>query len=142
MSARMQNLVRIRGIQERVARGSVARAQQAQLSAQAAERDVWTALSGASHHLLGTGGAAAMQLAQQHIQAGVSLARLRGEAAEASHHHLQGELHVWSGTAQRLEAVERLAERVEERAAFESQQAASNELDDLTIARHLMKRAS
>jgi flagellar biosynthesis chaperone FliJ len=138
----MQNLVRVRGIQERVARGGVARAQMVQQSAIAAEREVWTALSNAGGRMHDVSVGAAMHVAQQHLQSGMALARLRGAAKDASAQQLAGELHHWSGTAQRLEAVERLAERADERDAFEAQQAAASELDDLTIARFLMARAS
>lgn len=138
MSDRMKNLVRIRGIQEKVARGAVSRAQADQQAALAAEREVWAALSHTSAQLHSVIDGAAMQMAQQHVRAGVSMARLRGAAAEASAERLQGEIATWSGTAQRLEAVERLADRTEERAAAEAAHAETNEMDDLTNARRLI----
>lgn len=133
---RVAALVRIRSLQERVARGAVARARYRATAATEAERQIWVSLAEASADITETTEGARFLTAQHNIQAGLSLARLRRTHAERRADELLMEMHVWEATAQRLEATERLSEREAEAAAEIELRRANLEMDEVASVRH------
>ena len=136
MSERLNALVRVRALQERVARGAVARARVKVDRATEAERQLWAHLDDVSDQMAGLHVGGHFLAAHHHIQAGLSLAKLRRVAKEQGQAQLHEEANSWSRAAQRLEAAERLSEREEERVAESLHQRELHELDELAISRH------
>lgn len=134
---RVASLLRIRELQEKVARGAVARARYRATAASAAEQQIWSSLQQASTDMTGTQEGALFLAAQHNIQAGLSLARLRRSHAERRADELRGEVHLWEATAQRLEATERLADRESEAALEETQRRANYEMDEVASLRQI-----
>lgn len=133
---RLDGVRRVREIQERVARGNVARARATAARSRSAEEEVRRQfeLVGAS---LGTAaGVETFLVAQQNLQACISVARVRHEVAQADETVVGDELQAWGGAAQRLEATERLAERARGRAADKERHDEINHIDDVAVMRH------
>ena len=133
---RVASLLRIRSLQERVARGAVARARYRATAATEAEQRIWASLQHASTDTAGTTAGATFLAAQHNIQAGLSLARLRRSHAERRADELRIEMHAWEATAQRLEATERLSARESEAAAELELRRANHEMDEVAGVRH------
>ncbi|MFZ4720535.1 MAG: hypothetical protein ACOYMR_13985 [Ilumatobacteraceae bacterium] len=139
---RVESLLRIRSLQERVARGAVARARYRASAASAAEQQIWASLQDASTDVAGTQEGAMFLAAQHNIQAGLSLARLRRSHAERRADELRSEMHAWEATAQRLEATERLSAREAEATAAMDLRRANHEMDEVAGVRHTREAQS
>ena len=133
---RVASLLRVRALQEKVARGAVARARYRATAASAAEQQIWSSPQQASTDMTGTQEGALFLAAQHNIQAGLSLASLRRSHTERRADELRGEVHLWEATAQRLEATERLADRESEAESEIDLRRANHEMDEVASVRH------
>jgi flagellar biosynthesis chaperone FliJ len=130
--SRLADVLRIRRLQERTARGELAVSNQRHHAAIVAEATIWTSLDQRGEVMARSGSLAAVQAT-----------RLTGTlAAEAQHAvteqagriaELAGDR--WGEAARRVEALERLGDRLAEAEADERDRAERNELDDLVLAR-------
>ena len=126
---RLEQVLRIREIQERGARGELARTTLRHRRARAVERQTWTRLD-------------EWPADRPTIDA---LERVRGAgmlAADTQHsvtERAAGDESVareeWTVAARRVEALDRLAERLRESEAEEAERLQNNEIDDMVLAR-------
>jgi flagellar export protein FliJ len=130
---RLAAVLRVRELQERQARGELARTNEQLRHAAEAERSTWTALDRPSSRAAWS----SQQLGAHHaVRAAGTLAadsqHLITEHAEVCVDEAAG---VWTVAARRVEALERLGERNRETEAIESERQRNNELDDMVLAR-------
>lgn len=130
---RLATVLRVRELQERGARGELARTNEQLRHAADAERSTWTALDRPAPR---TSWSSQQLGAHQAIRATGTL------AADSQHlitEHAEGcvveAAEVWTIAARRVEALERLDERNRETEAVETERQRNNELDDMVLAR-------
>lgn len=134
MSARrLDAVLRIRALREQLARGDVAR-QRAEL--QAREDGQAAALAAIRVADRSAAVAAPLFLARRAMLAGGAHdAQAAGAAVAVAQDELDAAAAHWRETAQRLDGIERLVERLTAEAEEEEQRQIANELDDLVLAR-------
>lgn len=126
---RLEQVLRIREIQERGARGELARTSLRHRRARAVERrtwdqlDAWPAEGPTLDSLERVRGAGMLAADTQRA----ITERAAGEESTA-----RGE---WTVAARRVEALDRLAERLRESEAEEAERLQNNEIDDMVLAR-------
>jgi hypothetical protein len=135
MSARrLDAVLRIRALREQLARGDVAR-HRAELQAQEAGQVAALAAIRAADRSVAV--EAPLFLARRAMLAGGAHdAQLAGAAVVVAQDELDAAAAHWRETAQRLDGIERLVERLTAEAEHEQQRQIANELDDLVLARH------
>lgn len=150
MSAgRLAGVLRVRTIQETRARGELGMSRVRHRQAAAAEQQTWNQLDERSHALAGhsitdnstddsTGdGSGLSSLVAAHAIAGAGILaaatqnRVTGDAADV----VVIALDQWTVAARRVEALDRLHERLAFAEAEEQQRKSANEIDDLVLAR-------
>lgn len=132
---RLAAVLRIRSLQERSARGELARTRRDHLTAAAVERHTWELIDELAAPV--ARGVAASHLESRHVQVTAGLLSthpLRAET-ERTHESMEVARADWTVAARRVEALERLAERIGEAERAESARLAGNEIDDLVLAR-------
>lgn len=130
---RLAAVLRVRELQERGARGELARTNEQLRRAADAERHTWTSLDRAAPGTSLT--SAEMAARQARRSAGLlaaSTQRLITNHAEEGMHVARDE---WTIAARRVEALERLDERNRENDAVEFERSRNNEIDDMVLAR-------
>jgi flagellar export protein FliJ len=132
---RLAAVLRVREIQERGARGELARSNRRLRATEEAERRTWADLDAAL--AANTGAITADRI--RSLDAFVAGARF---AAERQHgdvvvaiDEVDRSTAAWSIAAQRVAALERLAERLDTNDAIDAARTAANELDDAVLAR-------
>ena len=147
---RLEAVLRIRVLQERSARGEMARSNQRHRRAQAHETRTWErldawaadtpcAIPGAT---LGTTPGATLVAQSSLRQAGVLAADTQHLVTERAWEGVVDARDEWTVTARRVEALERLSERLGEVESEERERAQSNELDDLVLARRALAKGT
>ena len=132
---RLAAVLRIRNLQERSARGELARTRREHQYAVAVERRTWEMIDDLAAPM--SRGVNADHLAGRHAQVTAGLLSthpLRAET-ERTHESMDAAKADWTIAARRVEALDRLAERIAEAEKAESARLASNEIDDLVLAR-------
>ena len=139
---RLEAVLRIRVLQERSARGEMARSNQRHRRAQAHETRTWERLDAwAADTPCATLGATLV--AQSSLrQAGVLAADTQHLVTERAWEGVVDARDEWTVTARRVEALERLSERLGEVESEERERAQSNELDDLVLARRALAKGT
>jgi Flagellar FliJ protein len=140
---RLKAVRRVREIQERGARGEVAREGLRHRNAVAAEQHTWEQLDAfavAGHG----GGDAAPRLTALHAirEAGVRASETQHAATEQAHARVLAARDVWTTAARRVEALTRLDDRLGEAEQLEAERTRNNEIDDLVLARRNLAAAS
>ena len=130
--SRLADVLRVRRLQERTARGELAVSNQRHHAAIVAEATMWTSLDRRGEVMARSGSFAAVQATRVvgtlAAEAQRAVTEQAGRTAE-----LAGER--WGEAARRVEALERLGDRLAEVEAEERDRAERNELDDLVLAR-------
>jgi flagellar export protein FliJ len=132
---RLAAVLRIRTLQERSARGELARTRRDHQYAVAVERRTWELIDELAAPV--ARGLNAHHLAGRHAQVTAGLLStqpLRAET-ERTHESMEVAKADWTVAARRVEALDRLAERIAEAEKAESARLAGNEIDDLVLAR-------
>jgi flagellar export protein FliJ len=132
---RLAAVLRIRTLQERSARGELARTRRDHQYAVAVERRTWEMIDELAAPT--ARGVNSDHLAGRHAQVTAGLLStypLRAET-ERTHESLDAAKADWTIAARRVEALDRLAERIAEAEKAESARLAGNEIDDLVLAR-------
>lgn len=131
---RIATVLRVRELQERIARSEVARRQVALAQERDAEAAAWQHVRRrsaeappAALHFLGH---------RAMLHGGVADAHRARHRVDTAHEQVRSSLDVWQVEAQRLDGMERLAERVRGEAAAEAERRTANEMDDLVVMRH------
>ena len=126
---RLEQVLRIREIQERGARGELARTTLRHRRARAVERRTWVQLD--AWPVQGP----SLDGAERVRGAGLLAADTQRQVTE----HAAGDEAVareeWTVAARRVEALDRLAERLREAEAEEAERLQNNEIDDMVLAR-------
>jgi flagellar export protein FliJ len=128
-------VLRIRELQERGARGELARARQNHQRAMATEMRTWTLIDEAGSGTPSGITAADLDGRQAIVAAGLLSVETQHLATERAGDVKELALEHWTAAARRVEALERLAERLAESEREEEQRLAANEIDDLVLAR-------
>jgi flagellar export protein FliJ len=132
---RLAAVLRIRTLQERSARGELARSRRDHQYAVAVERRTWEMIDELAAPT--ARGVNSDHLAGRHAQVTAGLLStypLRAET-ERTHESMDAAKADWTIAARRVEALDRLAERIAEAEKAESARLAGNEIDDLVLAR-------
>lgn len=130
---RLDAVLRVRELREQLARGDVARQRAVLHAREDAEASARAAIQVAdrSHAV-----AAPLFLARRAMLAGgAAEVRTAGLATHAARHELDEAAAHWRRTAQRLDGIERLVERLTAEAEIDARRADANELDDLVLMR-------
>lgn len=132
-SKRLATVLRVREMHERIARAEVGRRQAARTAAISAERAAWDILSTAPKPTSGSGTMFASR--RQSFEAGIAEAQAHRTSVAEAETRVDESIAEWQIEAQKLDGIERLAERTrdEERAAAE--RAELVEIDDLVVSR-------
>lgn len=131
---RIATVLRVRSLQERIARSDVARQRVALEHAQGAERAAWEQLDRHSREAPATAGGFLAHRSM--LDGGVAEAhQARYHVAEADR-RVDHSIAAWQVEAQRLDGIERLAERVRAEASADLARRTANEIDDLVVMRH------
>ncbi|MEX0846621.1 MAG: hypothetical protein WD023_02495 [Ilumatobacteraceae bacterium] len=129
---RLADVLRIRRLQERSARGALAISNQRHHAAIAIEATMWTTLDQRGEALARSGAFGSIQATRV---AGTLAAEAQHAVTERAQEATVVAGALWSEAARRVEALERLGERLAEVEAEEFDRAERNELDDLVLAR-------
>jgi hypothetical protein len=130
---RMDTVLRIRGLQERIERAAVARDQVLIAERQRYESTTVSAVDDASNSMPTV--AAKFVAHRRMLDGGMRDIALAAAAVAVAHGALTSSLASWSLAAQRLEGVERLQARTTELAQAELEHSERAELDDIVIMR-------
>lgn len=133
MTRRLDTVVRIRRLQERLARGEVAVRRSALAARQHDEAARWAVVDDRSRIAPDTGAALAAHRAM--LAGGVAVARRAGGEVVLARRGVERAMDGWSEAARRREGMERLADQVAAAERFEAERRAGIELDDLVIGR-------
>lgn len=137
---RLDAVLRIRALREQLARGDVARHRATLTARQDDESRAVAAIRVADRS---TAVAAPLFLARRAMLAGGARdARSAGEATGVARGELDEAAAHWRATAQRLDGIERLVERLASEARVDEERGAANELDDLVLMRRTSSRTS
>ncbi len=131
--ARLAAVLRVRTLQERGARGELSRRRQAERSAQDAEAQTWRSL--AQYDLAAADGAQRLHGLAMVRGAGVLAAERQHETTVAAAEQARSARDEWTVAARRVEALERLGERLREADEAEQERAQILEIDDLVLGR-------
>lgn len=131
-SRRLAAVLRVRELQERGARGELARRNEQLRRAAGAEARTWAALDRATDP-----GMSSQQLDAQHVVrcAGLLAATSQRLITERAEEDADTARDAWTIAARRVEALERLRDRTSEAESLELERLQNNELDDLVLAR-------
>jgi flagellar export protein FliJ len=129
----MDTVVRIRGLQERIARADVARDQVLIAERRRYELAAVSAVDDASNSMPTV--AAKFVAHRRMLDGGMRDIALAAGAVAVARRALTSSLASWSIAAQRLEGVERLQERATDSAEAELEHSERAELDDIVIMR-------
>lgn len=131
----MKAVLRIRTIQERIARGEVARTRRDHQYAVAVEERVWTLIDDLAPPRARGLSVGELERRHEQVNAGLlSTVALRADT-ERAEESVTVATSEWTEAARRVEALERLAERIAAAQQAEAVRLAGNELDDLVLAR-------
>lgn len=133
---RIDAVVRVRALQERLARAAVARARAEAAEAVTLEREAWELLVARDRELRGAFTGADMVVREGvlagGLQHGLRAARHASSARAASDAAIEG----WAATARAHEGVARLAERIAEEVRLDHARKEAVELDELVVVRY------
>lgn len=132
--SRLETVVRIRRLQERIARGEVLAARRAVTIADD-ERAAIVSLVEDIASAAPTGGRAFLAH-RKLVEGGIGDVFAAGERVDETRRHAHRSLDRWHDAARRLDGVERLDERLTAVAEADEQRRVAIELDDLTVMRH------
>ena len=132
---RLASVLRIRHLQERASRGSLAASRHAHRSAETEERRTWGALDARICQDRQLCSADALRGGQMFVRAGVLAAQTQHVVTLDAAESVVTARAEWTVAARRVEGLERLMERQEALAHEEATRAASNEIDDLVLVR-------
>lgn len=132
---RIATVVRVRRLQERLARAEVGRSR-AELAARVGhEVALWSTVADRAATTSGTMEPDELRARRAVLAGGVAGARRAGLGVTVARTAVDGAMEHWSAAAQRREGIERLAERAAEALQAEQVRLDGRELDDLVIAR-------
>ncbi len=126
---RLEQVLRIREIQERGARGELARTSMRHRRARAVERHTWVQLDAWPVDAPSLDG---LELVRDAGLLAADTLRVATEQAAGDETTARQE---WTVAARRVEALDRLAERLREAEAEEAERLQNNEIDDMVLAR-------
>jgi flagellar export protein FliJ len=129
---RLADVLRIRRLQERTARGALALSNQRHRDATADEATMWTSLDRRGEAMARSGAFGSVQATRA---AGMLAAESQRAVTEQARQAAAAAGELWGEAARRVEALERLGERLAVDEAAELDRAERNELDDLVLAR-------
>jgi hypothetical protein len=129
---RLQAVLRVRTLQERGARGELARRTQAHHQAQAAEAHTWELLRTVQ---ASSGDALSLHTAVAVRDAGTRAVERQHDTTESAREGVVGAREEWTIAARRVEALDRLGERLREADEAEAERLQILEIDDLVLAR-------
>lgn len=129
---RLQAVLRVRSLQERGARGELARRSQAHQQASIAEAHTWQRLEEYTASATGHTDLVALQLVRH---AGSLAAQRQHDDTVAALDQTLVARDAWTAAARRVEALDRLGERLREVADAEDERLQILEIDDLVLAR-------
>lgn len=132
---RLGTVVRVRRLQERLARADVARTRAALAARLGDEAELWSSVADRTGAVPAAGSPHALRAHRQMLAGGVAGARRAGEHVVTARGLVDDAMVHWSAAAQRREGIERLADRAAEAGQAEQARLAGLELDDLVIAR-------
>ena len=134
-NARIATVVRVRRLQERLARAEVGRSR-AELAARIEhEGALWSTVADRATTMSGAMSPDALRARRAMLAGGVAGARRAGLGVNVARTAGDGAMEHWSAAAQRREGIERLADRATEALQAEQARLDNLELDDLVIAR-------
>ncbi|MFZ4811059.1 MAG: hypothetical protein ACOYL9_06930 [Ilumatobacteraceae bacterium] len=136
--SRLADVLRVRRLQERGARGALARTNLAQRMAEEREALLWVELESHGARLGASGDLSSLAVARS---AGLLMAERRHQETLDAIGAARIARAEWSAAARRVQGLERLDERLGEIEAFEADRADRNEVDDLVLARRAIARA-
>ena len=131
---RLETVVRIRALQERVARAEVERRRAVVADRDRAVRDARDAVDRRAGRAPATAAAFAAQRSM--LMVGMGEVEAAGRALEGAHAEVATSLASWTDASRRREGVERLDERVREEQRADDAMRSQAELDDLVVMRH------
>ena len=132
---RIATVVRVRRLQERLARAEVGRSR-AELAARVEHEAVlWSAVADRAATTPGALTPDVLRSRRAMLAGGVAGARRAGLGVTVAQTAVDGAMERWSAAAQRREGIERLADRAAEARQAEQARLDNLELDDLVIAR-------
>jgi hypothetical protein len=129
---RLQAVLRVRSLQERGARGELARRSQEHQRAVHAEQHTWERLEDASKDVTESGRLLAMQAVRD---AGVRAAEVQHVMTDETLQQTVVARDEWTIAARRVEALDRLGTRLREADEAEAERKQILEIDDLVLAR-------
>lgn len=132
---RLAAVLRIRTLQERGARGELARTRRDHHRARAVEEHTWLLLDELAPPVTRGTSVQDLESRRNRVEAGVLSAHSLHTETVRAHDSMQTAKQEWTVAARRVEALERLAERIGEAERLESARLAGNEIDDLVLAR-------
>lgn len=133
--AQLRTVMRIRELQERSARGVLALAQTRHREAVEDEEATWARVDAFGTVLRADVLPADLQQQRLVAEVGALAAQsLRQVTLDAADEAARAQVD-WTAAARRVEALERLAERLAEREAFDAAHRAQTEIEDLVLAR-------
>jgi hypothetical protein len=130
---RLATVVRIRALQERIARAAVARDRMAVAEREQREQHALTSVD--TRATQAPREARAFVAHRSMLHGGVREVAVARAAVDAARADLAGTFDTWSDAAQRLEGIERLDERVSMATEAETQRREGVELDDIVVMR-------
>ncbi|HWL43433.1 MAG TPA: hypothetical protein VNQ73_10855 [Ilumatobacter sp.] len=133
---RIDTVVRIRELQERLARAEVARCQAAARAAADHERDSWTRLAERDQALRSRFPAGGLSYRSATLAGGVTTALRAGVRTASATLATSEALGRWTIAARDHDGVERLAERLATEAREHEQRRDAANLDELVVQRH------
>lgn len=135
-SRRIDTVVRIRELQERLARADVARCQAAARAAAEHEHASWTMLAERDRQLRGHLVAGGLAARATTITGGLTAALRAGGRTAAAQVATAEALEHWKVAARDHDGVERLAERIAAQEYEDELRRSAAELDELVVQRH------
>lgn len=133
---RIGTVVRIRDLQERLARAEVARRQAEARAAVERERRSWALLVEREATLHGYLEAGGLERRANTLGGALHAALRAGSDTVAAHTATDAALAEWTAAARDHDGVERLAERLDEEARTAEDRRAAADLDELVVQRH------
>lgn len=136
MSRRIATVVRIRELQERLARAEVARRRAEAQTAAELERASWEALATRDEQLRTAFPPGAFVARGSMLAGGLNGALRAGDRRVDADHATQEAVADWTVAARNHDGVERLADRIADEQRVEHDRRAAVELDELVVQRH------
>jgi flagellar export protein FliJ len=132
---RLASVLRIRQLQEKTARGELARSRFVERSAESAERATWRALDERARSEAGSRSAASITASRSYAEAGMLAAETQRARTRRATEDVAVGFDRWTASARRLEGLERLAERNDRAEHEELTRKNANEIDDQVLVR-------